>query len=323
MTYIKRDINPLIKLGVYVPSFGRRDIALSTVKNLCQQAQILNIEKHGEVEISVILRCNDDPTYNSIDFTSLGCTFLKAEINEGADANIAFGFFYANQQSLSHLWIVGDEEYIPSTALKTICSILLGPEDFDAIIGSKNKLGVMFKPESSQQLYMEVGTTTSFISSTIYSCKFNKVMCEQAFRFSFTGYSHLAMQNMLIQSETWNRLRLVDIQSLVDYHAKVVVDPLKPRAEYGMRDSFVFFGKILATLASGNQEYTKSEFSYWWRENWHRVSMYLSKEEPNGWAVICISLKYKSLFFLVLLGMLPWWKIKELIRPVSLSRSIK
>jgi len=323
MTYIESEFSPLIKLGVYVPSFGRRDIALNTVTNLCQQARILNIEKHGEVEISIILRCNDDPNYNSTDFTSLGCTFLKSEFNQGADANIAFGFLYANQQSLTHLWIVGDDEYIPSTALKTVCSILLGPEDFDAIIGSKNKLGVIHKPKSCQQVYMEVGTTTSFISSTIYKCKFNKAMCEQAFRFSFTGYSHLAIQNLLIQSETWNRLRLVDIQSIVDYHAKVLVDPLKSRAEYGVRDSFVFFGKILAALASGNQEYTKSEFCYWWKENWHRVSMYLTKDEPNGWAVIGISLRYKTLLFHLILGLLPWWRIKELVRPIPLGRRTK
>lgn len=312
----------LIKLGVYVPSFGRRDIALNTVKNLCQQAHQLNMQRNGEIEISIILRCNDDEHYNPIDFTSLGCTFLKSEFNEGGNSNIAFGFHYASQQSLSHLWIVGDDEQIPSDALKTISSILLGPEDFDAIIGSKNKLGVIQNSKSWHQLHMEVGTTTSFITSTIYKCTFNKEMCERAFLFAFTAYPHLAMQNMLIQSGRWNRLCLVDIQSVVDYHGKVLVDPLKPRAEYGVRDSIVFFGKILATLVSTNQEYKKLEFRYWWRENWHRVSMYLSKEEPNGWATIGISLRYKTLLFRIFLGLLPWWKIKELVRPIPLSRSL-
>jgi hypothetical protein len=125
---------------------------------------------------------------------------------------------------------------------------------------------------------------------------------------------------MLIENGAWNCLYLIDIQSLVDYHAKVQSDPLKSRVNYGMRDSFVFFGKILSSLAVANQEYVKSEFYYWWRNNWHRVSMYLSRDETNGWAVLGVSLRYRRLFFHIFLSLFPWWKIKEILKPIPLSR---
>jgi hypothetical protein len=116
--------------------------------------------------------------------------------NKGADANIAHGFFYAIQQSLSYLWIVGDDNPISDNAFNSTPSILLGSIDFDAIIGSRNELAVIQKVTSFPELNSQVGTTASFISSTIYRCKFDETVCEKAFRFKILrsgGFGQLAI----------------------------------------------------------------------------------------------------------------------------------
>jgi len=306
-------------LLIYIPTFGRSQIAKRQIQSLVRQIETLKeIEPQA---IKIYVRVNSDPSYKFEDFDFPNCTLLTSTFNEGADANISYGFYLARTIQAKYLWIVGDDETLPSEALFNVITAIKDFPKAKAIIGSKSALGLKHNPRSVLKLNEDFGRTLSFITSVIYRSDFRLEMFENSYLFSYTSYSHMAMQHCLIAANMWDEVVGIEMQSICDYHEKVKVDPLKPRSEYGQRDSRVFFGKPLSALATRNRGYIEEEFKYWWGKNWHRVSMYLDRREPNGWALLGYSLTYPKLWHYIVLASFPYWRIKEIIRPIRKLRS--
>lgn len=306
-------------LLIYIPTFARPMDAEKQARTLSEQASIINsLNKNWNFQIRI--NVNADSRYKQNNFVLPFCIYSMNLYNIGADANIAHGFFLAKSEQFDYLWIVGDDEDIPKEALRTIISSLDKCPEVDALIGAKGLTGVIRVQESLLRFNEECGRTLSFISSVIYKVSYSYEMCELALQFAYTSYSHLAMQHLLIDRGFWKRVLTIDIQDICDYHKKVMADPLKPRSEYGVRDSRVFFGKPLSALASRNRVYIRQEFTFWWREHWHRVSMYLDRQEPNGWAFLGYSFTYVTTMVWFSIALFPYWRIKEKLRPIIYVR---
>lgn len=305
-------------LGIYVPSFGRPKLALATLENL--NAQIREMKTSGiEINIEICLSVNSDNSYDKNIFSKLVDIFIQRDINLGGDINIGLGFASAINEGWDYLWIIGDDEPIAPRALATITDLIQKCNP-SMIIGTKNSFEEVSSPKSFLELNQFYGGTLTFISSTVYKVNFSESDVERALEFAFSSYSHVAMINLLIIGEKIRRICPIEMQQLCDYHFKVLQDPLKARSEYGKRDSRVFFGKLLACLVTNDDDYIESEFKLWWKKNWHRVSMYISTEDFRGFLVLGISSRWKLTKLLSILAGFPYWKIKEILRPVPNSR---
>lgn len=305
-------------LGVYIPSFGRPQLALSTLRNL--RFQIEELKSLGiEVNVKLCLSVNSDNTYDNELFSELADIFIQRDVNLGGDVNIGLGFASAVSERWDYLWIIGDDEPIAPRALSSISQLILNRSP-SMIVGTKKSFDEVTFPKSFLELNEIYGGTLTFISSTVYKVNFVKSDVEKSIEFSFSSYSHVAMINLLISANKISEICPLDMQELCDYHFKVLQDPLKPRSEYGQRDSRVFFGKILACLVTNDDDYIESEFKLWWKRNWHRVSMYLSDDDFRGYLVLGISARWKLTKILSFLGRLPYWKVKEVLKPVPNSR---
>lgn len=306
-------------IGIYIPSYGRQDEVTILLNDIADQIANLDSQFKSEFQFVVILSVNHDINYQRASLEGLVDEFILLPANFGADVNIALGFGQALSREWDYLWVVGDDEPLGSEALTLICSqIRLNKPDL--IVGSKRYLGIAHNPQSFHKLNKLSGGTITFITSTIYRVNWSDEIVTRAIEYAFTSYSHVTVISQLICMDRIKTVALVEMQQLCDYHFKVQRDPLKPRKDYGYRDSRVFFGKVLASLATESPAYIKRELTYWWCEHWHRVSMYMCEADFRGALVRSEGIKHMKLVPLVLLSFLPFWRIKELIKPVPLKR---
>ncbi len=306
-------------LGIYMPSYGRSALALESLSRLRHQIRKLDPELLREFKVDVFLAVNSDESYVATDFAELAETFQNRAANLGADMNIGLGFSESILNKWDYLWIVGDDEPLGENAVQVILQ-KISESNPDLIVGSKGTLDSIYDVQSFQDFNSLVSGTLTFISSCVYKCNYSEEMVEKSLEFAFTSYSHVCMQNLLIQQGMLKRVATVEMQLLCDYHYKVLQDPLKPRSEYGYRDSRVFFGKILTPLVTHNQTYIRSEFSKWWKSNWHRFSMYADVDDFRSDLVFGYSRRFLKLYPWLLLSAFPYWRVKEVIRPVPSSR---
>lgn len=306
-------------LGIYMPSYGRSALALESLSRLRHQIRKLDPELLREFKVDVFLAVNSDESYVATDFAELAETFQNRAANLGADMNIGLGFSESILNKWDYLWIVGDDEPLGENAVQVILQ-KISESNPDLIVGSKGTLDTIYDVQSFQDFNSLVSGTLTFISSCVYKCNYSEEMVEKSLEFAFTSYSHVCMQNLLIQQGMLKRVATVEMQLLCDYHYKVLQDPLKPRSEYGYRDSRVFFGKILTPLVTHNQTYIRSEFSKWWKSNWHRFSMYADVDDFRSDLVFGYSRRFLKLYPWLLLSAFPYWRVKEVIRPVPSSR---
>ena len=308
-----------IKVGIYMPSFGRPKLALEALRNLNNQIENMSEWHKDRFSFEVIISVNSDKNYSEVEFKPYCSKFIQREINFGGNINIALGFSSAINENWDYLWIIGDDEPIGNDVITVIVNALLDSKP-DLIVGSKLAKGFLDCPNSLMQFNAQVGGTLTFISSTVYKVNFESVDVTNVLEFQFTSYPHLCLLNTLIIKKKLQSVRAIEMQDLCDYHYKVLVDPLKPRAQYETRDSIVFFGKIVAALSTKDESYIRSELLSWWRDNWHRFSMYRDSYDFRGFLLLGWSLKYFSLWKYVLLAQFPYWRIKEILRPVPKSR---
>ncbi len=306
-------------LGIYMPSYGRRIIALESLTRLRHQIQNLDPGLLREFKVEVFLAVNSDESYKAVDFVELADFFHNRAANLGGDINIGLGFSESILNKWDYLWIVGDDEPLGEKAVQVILQEIL-ESDPDLIVGSKGTLDLITDVQSFQELNGLVSGTLTFISSCIYKRAYSKEMVEKCLEFAFTSYSHVCMQNLLIEQSMLQKVAVVEMQLLCDYHYKVLQDPLKPRREYAYRDSRVFFGKILTPLVTDNQKYIRGEFLKWWKSNWHRFSMYSDVDDFRADLVFGYSRRFLTLYPWLLLSLFPYWRVKEVIRPVPSSR---
>ena len=306
-------------LGIYMPSFGRCDLALKSLKNLRHQIQNLDSSLLLDFKVEVFLSVNSDESYVPEIFAEVTDLFYNRSINLGADINIALGFSESITNHWDFLWIVGDDEPLGENAVEVILQTI-SKDNPDLIVGSKGSLDPIINVRSFQDFNRQVSGTLTFISSCIYRCNYSKEMIEKSLEFSFTSYSHVCLLNLLIVQKMLNKVVPVEMQLLCDYHYKVLQDPLKPRRVYAYRDSRVFFGKILTPLVTNDQKYIESEFSKWWKSNWHRFSMYSDVDDFRADLVFGYSRRFPILYHWLLLSLFPYWRAKEVLRPVPASR---
>jgi hypothetical protein len=302
-----------------MPSFGRSALALKSVKEIRRQINNLNLGLLIRFNVEVSLAVNSDLDYSQDDFDGAVDYFVNRAANLGADLNIGLGFSESISKEWDYLWIVGDDEPLGENAVEVILETI-SKSNPDLIVGSKGSMVPVSSVDSFQDLNRIFSGTLTFITSCVYKCKYSKEMIDKCLEFAFTSYTHVCMQNLLIQNKMLELVMPVEMQLLCDYHYKVLQDPLKPRREYSYRDSRVFFGKILTPIITNDENYIRSEFFKWWKANWHRFSMYADIDDFRSDLVFGYSKRFPRLYPLLGLSLLPYWRFKEVLRPVPRTR---
>lgn len=299
------------KLFIYLPSFARFEVCLQQAKRIYEQVSNLN-NRSFEIEIHFCISINCDLTYDQVELSKYANCVINNPINYGANVNIALGFIYAKENSSDFLWIIGDDEPIGHSAVMSIASIISNTS-IDLIVGSKKKNGRVLDINSYMELSKLSGGTPSFISSTVYSCDFSLEIAYEALRYEFTSFPHLVVINRIFECKDKISVEMIPLEKICKVDERIYTYPKVTRRNMGARDSTVFFGKPLALMSCRETAYKKQEIVGWWLVNWHRVSMYYSKEDYRGKLFIAISLKYRILWPLIAISILPIWKLKNLI----------
>lgn len=317
---MKNTVDSMLKLNIYIPTRGRFKLLLDRLEQLEKQVETL---QDSRIRIFITVSINADNSYDLDKIAEYADEVVMQKYDIGADLNINFGFMCSLNNEADFLWIIGDDEPLPDLAIYNISKILINNPNLDLLIGTKPSKFRTLNRNSLYDMNKFCGNTLSFISSTIYGVNFTSEMVSQTAKFAFTSYCHLAMLNLLFYRNKSTNIKFLDVQSIVDYHYKVLADPLKPRSEYSQRDSMVFFGKILTSLVVDDRNYRKYELISWWKDNWHRVSMYFDIDDYRGSFVYGLSRAYLQTRVLAFLSKFPYWKIKDIIKPVPKMRVLE
>ena len=314
-----------LKILIYIPTFGRPQVLMYLLDQIIKQKKdylsgavrpLLT-----PIDFVIMVSVNGDSSYDLDAIKKFADSVTYQEFNLGADINIALAFTNALKINADYLMILGDDEPISDKLLSNISKVLQADLTPDLILGSKKFIGDKYISKKLwSDLNSEMGGTLSFISSTIYKVIFNEKDAESSILYAFTGYSHLVIQHRLLNKHLNLRICAIPVQDLVDYDYKISVDPLIPRNSLGFRESFVFFGKVLSVLGSENEKYINAELKKWWLKNWHRASMYRHKKEFRGELIYRLEPNSFLVKIFIAASKIPYWKIKDLIKPVKNSR---
>jgi hypothetical protein len=298
------------KILIYVPSFDRPETCLNQVRNLSNQIRSLEGKK---LEISLMLSVNNDESYDELTFGKYVSEFLNLPFNYGASLNISFGFHRALVGNFDYLWIVGDDEPLPTDALEIICSAIFAAPETDLIVGSKDFIGLLESPTSFIKMNKSLGGSLSFITSTIYKVKFTQQDFLKAMEFEWTQFPHLVLLNRLIERKEIKSVFCIQLKQICHVDQRIHGYPAPSRSKMGFRDSAVFFGKILSNLGVETEAYRKLEFTYWFRDNWHRISMYRNREDFRGLLAYGLAKEISGLNLFIILSNIPFWRIKAFV----------
>jgi hypothetical protein len=314
-----------LKILIYIPTFGRPQVLMYLLDQIIKQKKDYF---SGAVrplltplDFVIMVSVNGDSSYDLDAIKKYTDRVTYQDFNLGADINISLAFTNALKINADYLMILGDDEPISENLLSNISKVLQVDLTPDLILGSKNFIGdKTISKKLWSDLNSEMGGTLSFISSTIYKVIFDEKDAESSILYAFTGYSHLVVQHRLLNRHSNLRICAIPVQELIDYDYKISVDPLIPRNSLGFRESFVFFGKVLSVLGSENDKYINAELKKWWLKNWHRASMYRHKKEFRGELLYRLNPNSFLVKIFIIASKMPYWKIKDLIKPVKNSR---
>ena len=300
-----------------MPTYGRPEVAFQQASNI--YSQISNLQSQNKISVKYIVSINGDKSYPVIKFSKVADTIIEQSFNMGASLNIVYGFISALKFDYDFLWIIGDDEPIPKDAVHKICQ-LIEKDSFDFLIGSLNKCSNLNLINSYQKLSSITGGTNSFISSTIYRCDLiSKKDIDSALDFHFTNFPHLVIINRIIERADITKVICVPLFSICRMDLREPpIGGKTPRKAFGYGDSLVFFGKPLTLLGVETNTYKKRELLFWWAKNWHRVSMFKDKDDFRPKLLEVLSSEYFSLRLFIMLGRLPIWKLKNLLRPIKI-----
>lgn len=300
-----------------MPTYGRSTIALQQAKNIF--TQIKNLSRDIRFDILFIVSINCDSKYQFNQFKKFAHVVINREDNIGASLNALMGFKKAKELKYDFVWVIGDDEPIAKSALKIVRNKIL-TKKIDILIGSNHSTGKIQFNRSYQKLSWAIGGTASFISSTVIKCDLiEQEDIECGIDFTFTRYPHLVILNRIIEREETLEICAIPLLSLCRIDKRVHRVVKQPRNNFGFGDSVVFFGKPLTIFAAQTHQYKQRELYLWWSRNWHRVNMFYFKDDYRYDLLCTLSKKYKSLFVFILLGFMPFWRIKDVIKPLKID----
>jgi len=306
------------KLLIYMPTYGRAEIALQQAKNI--SLQIKNLNKIGSITVFFIISINGDKKYKVEQFRKYAHSVINREDNIEASLNALMAFKKLKNLKQDYLWIIGDDEPIAEFALETIQREILNSR-FDLLIGSNRDIGKISFKKSYQKLSWATGGSNSFISSTVYKCDLIEPKdIERGLDFTFTRYPHLVILNRIIERKSKLEIYAVPLLALCRTDKRIFRIIKLPRNNFGYGDSIVFFGKPLAIFAAETHQYKRKELYLWWSRNWHRVSMFRFKSDFRYELLCSLSRRYIYLLPFIYLGTLPFWRVKDLIKPLKIER---
>ena len=305
------------KLLIYMPTYGRAEIAFEQAKRVA--IQIKNINKSTSMEVYFMIVINSDKNYRVEQFLKYAHCVINREDNIEASLNALMAFKKSTEQKFDFLWIIGDDEPIAEFALETI-QREISANRFDLLIGSNREIGKLAYKNSYQKLSWATGGTNSFIASTVFRCDLIEPRdIEYGFDFIFTKYPHLVILNRIIERNKKLEIYTVPLSALCCIDNRVFKITKLPRNNFGYGDSIVFFGKPLTIFAAETHRYKRKELYFWWSRNWHRVDMFRFERDFRYELLCLLSRRYFLLLSFICLGALPFWRIKDIIRPLKIK----
>jgi len=295
-------------LCIYIPSYGRADHCLHQVQRICRQRSEMGLK-----DVVLVVAINGDMSYDVGALTTAGAdVVVQRPVNVGGNANICLGYEYL--KSADYLWILSDDDPVHDSALRTLLALFR--EQPDLIVATSGEPAVSPIHPSAPGSVVRAGGFIDFVSASVYRCDRFIDLVEYAFDSIVTRYPHACVIQEAERRGRLENVAVIRLDRLVDSSLSVSAVRLE-RSQTSAKLGPAFFGGALAeTMAQGGQ-FDRAGMARWWRRHWHRASMY--RRQPSiqqAWADrLARSSPTSALLWLASLP--PYWRLKDLIRPLG------
>ena len=293
-----------VLLTVYIPSFGRPSLCLNQVRAV-KEASLLT----SSIKVQIVVSVNGDSDYDDDQLYAAGADLVvRRALNLGANANIALGFEHLANGS--YLWILSDDEIITPTAISHLSPLLR--EGFDLVSASWESAPLVQTVSTLSELDQS-GAFYGLVSANVFKGSSFRPNVTHAFDGVLTSYPHayLIARTMATKGLV---LATVPMAQIFDHHLSLAAVTGMNRREAGLAQGTAFFGGGILVAASGRRG-GRELFQSWWRDHWHRASMYRLSGSVQARLVDGMARGSLGSLPWYLLSLIPWWRLKERIRP--------
>ena len=293
-----------MRLTVYVPTYGRWNLCLEQVQRLHEQRHHL---PEG-FEVTIAVSVNGDPRYSEGELREAGADAVQVRsVNLGGEANYCLAFEHLGH--CDYLWVVSDDDPIQDEALSRICSAISQLGDPALIVlGGAEPTPVEISPRGIDDIeHLPIAS----ISCSIFRSEVFTDLVPYAFSGIATHFPQVALIRAGIHSGRVERIALLPTDRVVDLSSFARDQTQLGRGGMGARTGGFFFGGGLLVYLEGDPRMRKSLARRWWRQHWHRLSMYRLADSAAQEVVDRMGRSSVSTVGWWFLSLAPWWRLKD------------
>ncbi len=294
-----------ISLLVYIPSYGRPEEALRQVQRLHVQRNALA----HRFAVSIFVSVNGDPTYDVVALYEAGADFVRVlPTNVGGDTNYCLAWTVDSQAE--YLWILSDDDPVVAHGLEYLLETLRAKPDL-VVCARTDAPWSLTKPVGVGDLEAR-GAVLALFSAAIFRRECFLDHASRIFSAIFTHFAQIEAVVAGIEAGTCVNVTGVPMKDIVDYsHADSAI-ALQPRREVGaLRGDLVYGAVFLGALATNRENFKRVQLK-WWKEHWHRASMYRQAHGRYALAADSMARGQFRLLPFYLASVPPWWRLKDL-----------
>jgi len=293
-----------ISLIVYIPTYGRPEDARRQVERLDVQRKELS----GSLALTIFVSVNGDPSYDVADLYGAGADSVRVlPTNVGGDANYALGWTVETQAE--YLWILSDDDPVVDHSLEYLLEILRAKPDL-VLCARTHAPWSLTKPAGVGDLEAR-GAVLALFSAAIFRRECFLDHAPRIFSAIFTHFAQIEAVVAGIETGTCANITGVPMKDVVDYSRADSTIALQSRREVGtLRGDLVYGAVFLGTLATNRANFKRVQLE-WWKEHWHRASMYRQARGRYALAADSMARGQLRLLPFYLASLPPWWRLKN------------
>ena len=264
-------------LYIYIPCYRDYELALIIAKNIRDQELVLRDKIRIVISISINGVFLSESEINNFSQVADNVEYTSQSI--GADINIAKGFLKALEYQPDYFWIVSANENITNSAIANLIEMIENNPEVDFFIANVARSGVATYRNIFIDFPTYNDTSIGLITSTIYNYKSTSNHFFIANKFSWTGWSQLAViQHKISSVATVNVYEFLDSEIYNKPYLFLESTESNISEIVSARYHHSFFGlPILAEyfLKPGTHE-MRVFLVKWFQHNWFRIYFYHS-----------------------------------------------
>jgi hypothetical protein len=256
----------------------------------------------------IVVSVNGDSSYDPELLRQAGADdVIMRPVNVGGNANICLAFEQFARSKF--VWILSDDDPISPRALAVLSDALVRAGECDLVLlADVIDPVVMHGVSTLDQLE---SAPLSYVSCAVFGRQAFEPHVEDAFRGCLTFFPHAFVIQAALASGKALTVELIPAQDVIDLTPMWQQAIDFGRGAMGARTGAFFFGGGIMEYLEPRGQVRRRRTRRWWRQHWHRLSMYRRAESVESILVDRLGRSGLTSLPWWVISLPPWWRLKD------------